>query len=170
MAHALLDQQTVLPPEPATGHDPQTGRDSQAELLHELAAFLVAPDAPRQTAELVGPDGARVAIPDAVYEALRQVVTALDAGLAITLAPHGMRLTTQQAADMLDISRPTLIKLLEAGEIPFTKAGRHRRVQLRDVLAYKEHARREREAILTEMTQDAEEFAAEVDGFDFLDD
>ena len=162
MAQALLDQQTVLPPEAAADHDAQT------ELLHDLARFFVAGDEPRQTAQLVGPDGVGVAIPDAVYEALRQVVTALDAGLAITLAPHGMRLTTQQAADMLDISRPTLIKLLESGKIPFTKTNRHRRVQLRDVLAYKEQSRVEREAILTEMTRDSEEFADHVDGFDFL--
>ncbi len=158
MSHALLEQQTVLPPEPDHGRDE----------LHRLAAlFEHAPTAGQ--AVLVGPDGVRVALPHSVYEALRQVVAALTEGLAITLAPHTMKLTTQQAADMLSISRPTLVALLERGEIPFEKVGRHRRVLLTDLLDYQQRARQQRKAILREMTQDAEDLQ-HVDGFEFLDD
>jgi hypothetical protein len=87
MSHARLEQQTVLPPEPDHGRDE----------LHRLAALFEHTPTAGQTV-LVGPDGVRVALPHSVYEALRQVVAALTEGLAITLAPHTMKLTTQQAS------------------------------------------------------------------------
>ena len=60
-------------------------------------------------------------------EALLQVAEQLSKGKAVLVAPCDTRLTTQDAADMLGVSRPTLVKLLESGKIPFTKVGRHRR-------------------------------------------
>ena len=60
----------------------------------------------------------------------------------MTFVPNSKQLTTQQAADILNVSRPYLIKLLEEGELPHTKTGRHRRVEARDVFAFK----RERDA------------------------
>ena len=80
-------------------------------------------------------------MPPEVFEILREVVEALAQGLAITIAPHQMILSTGEAADILGVSRPTLVRLLEAGEIPFEQPGRHRRVRLADVLAYRERAR-----------------------------
>jgi excisionase family DNA binding protein len=59
-------------------------------------------------------------------------------GKAVTVAPHNLQLTTQEAADLLGISRPTLVRLLERGDIPLTKPNRHPRVQLIDVLAYQQ--------------------------------
>ena len=78
-------------------------------------------------------------------------------GKAITVAPIDQLLTTQQAADFLGISRPTLVKLLESDEIPHESpgAGRHRRVRLRDVLDYQERKRSRRRLALDELTQDA---------------
>jgi excisionase family DNA binding protein len=72
---------------------------------------------------------------------LRDVVD-LSQGLAITIAPHQMILSTSEAADILGVSRPTLVRLLEAGEIPFLQPVRHRRVRLADLLAYHARARR----------------------------
>jgi excisionase family DNA binding protein len=137
-----LAERTVLPPE-----DP--GR------LGGVLAALTTRRA--QGAALVGPDGERLDVPPEVFEILREVVEALAQGLAITIAPHQMVLSTSEAADILGISRPTLVRLLEAGEIPYEQPGRHRRVRLADVLAYHERARRHRAAGLDQMVADAED-------------
>jgi excisionase family DNA binding protein len=108
-------------------------------------------------ARLVGPDGSQIDIPEELYSILRDVVAALSHGLAISIAPHNTMLTTQEAADLLNISRPTLVRLLTDGEIPHTMRGRHRRVMLRDILDYRERTRRERRQTLDEMAVDAEE-------------
>lgn len=92
--------------------------------------------------------GDQVELPAEVYKVLRQVVEALRQGLAVTVAPLTQTLTTQQAADLLGVSRPTLIKLLDLGKVPFERAGTHRRVLLRDVLAYREQRRAEQYAAL----------------------
>jgi excisionase family DNA binding protein len=76
-------------------------------------------------------------------------------GLAITVIPQRTMLTTQEAADLLGISRPTLVKLLKDREIPFEQRGRHRRLLLADVLAYQDRARRNREAELGALAEEA---------------
>ncbi len=69
----------------------------------------------------------------------------------------GTMLTTQEAADLLNISRPTLVRLLADGEIGYTMRGRHRRVMLRDVLDYRERTRRERRHVLDRLAAEAED-------------
>lgn len=108
-------------------------------------------------AALVGPDGTRVRVPAAVYDVLVQVITAMRAGRAITIAPLAQRLTTQEAAELLGVSRPTLVRLLEDGKIPFEQPGRHRRVRLDDLLAYQERCREERSLALDELVRATEE-------------
>ena len=105
---------------------------------------------------LVGPDGALLELPKEVSEILRVVVEALSRGLAITVAPHETVLSTSEAASILGVSRPTLVRLLESGEIPFEQPGKHRRVRLADVLAYHERARRRRASELDQLVADAE--------------
>lgn len=106
---------------------------------------------------LLGPDGEQVPLPEEVYNLLTDVVEAMREGKVITLVPHTQRLTSQEAADFLGVSRPTLVKILEEGKIPFEQPGRHRRVLFSDVLAYRDRLREERRAALTEMTQEASE-------------
>jgi excisionase family DNA binding protein len=142
MANALQEW-TLLPPEDASDLDTFIRRLSR---LREPAR-----------ARLIGPDDSVMDIPDELYEVLRDVVRALSQGLAISVAPHNTMLTTQEAADLLNISRPTLVRLLTDGEIPYTMRGRHRRVMLRDVLDYRERTRRERRQTLDQMAADAEE-------------
>lgn len=148
---SVLEQHTVLPP---------------AEPGPSLAAVRATLDT--QNATLVGPDGSPVLLPPEIYRVLRDVVEAMSQGLAITIAPHNTQLTTQEAADLLGISRPTLVRLIEAGEIPFELRGRHRRVMLADVVDYQQRLRTRRRATLAEMAHEAAEggsYEADTGGF-----
>ena len=78
-------------------------------------------------------------------------------GEAVTIASVHQRLTTQEAADLLGVSRPTLVKLLESGEIPFEQPGRHRRVRLTDVLSYRQRRSIQRRESLDRMIEIADE-------------
>jgi excisionase family DNA binding protein len=103
--------------------------------LLDLGRFL------QQHAEpglLLGPDGEQVPLPEEVYRVLAGVVDTMRQGKAITLVPHTQRLTTQEAADILGVSRPTLVKLLEEGKIAYEQPGRHRRILFTDLLAYQD--------------------------------
>jgi excisionase family DNA binding protein len=106
---------------------------------------------------LPGPDGEQVPLPEEVYRVLAEVVEAMREGKAITLVPRTRRLTTQEAADFLGVSRPTMVKLLEDGKIPYEQPGRHRRILFTDLLAYTGRQHADRRAALDRMTEDASE-------------
>lgn len=139
---AALEQHTVLPSE------------SSRPTLIAMSKLL---EPGHERARLVGPDGTAVELPDQVYQVLRDVAAAMSRGLAITVAPHNTLLTTQEAADLLSISRPTLVRLLTDGLIAFELRGRHRRVRLADLLDYQRTVRTERRKVLDQMTRDAED-------------
>lgn len=92
--------------------------------------------------------------------ALRLLVDALDQmarGNAVTLVPIHKELTTQEAADLLNVSRPHLVALLEGGAIPFQKSGSHRRVRFSDLQKYRELRDHKRRKALNDMTRVAHE-------------
>jgi excisionase family DNA binding protein len=101
--------------------------------------------------------GDQVEIPHEIYEVLVKAVEAMQRGLAVTITPSSLTLTTQQAAEILGITRPTLVKILDAGKIPFEKPGSHRRVRLQDVLAYKEVRKVEQYEALASIAASEEE-------------
>jgi excisionase family DNA binding protein len=111
---------------------------------------------PRRPA-LVDSDGHQLELPQPVFDALLQVATALADGRGVTVAPHHALLTTQEAADFLGISRPTLVKLLDSGDIPHQRPGRHRRVRLSDLVEYHDRARSERRAALDRLAAEGED-------------
>jgi len=78
-------------------------------------------------------------------------------GRTVTLIPLDSVVSTQQAADMLKVSRPHLVKLLEAGAIPFKKAGTHRRIELKDLLEYQDKLMRIRKKQLDFLAEQAQE-------------
>ena len=96
-------------------------------------------------------------LPRAALDLLRKLLAEMAQGNAVTIVPVHAELTTQEAADMLNVSRPYLVKLLTEEQIPYTMVGSHRRVRLRDLLAYKHNQEeRSREALekLAEQAQD----------------
>jgi excisionase family DNA binding protein len=102
-------------------------------------------------------DGASVALPPELRQLLADVVKTMRRGQAVTLAPLGQQLTTQKSADLLGISRPTLIKLLEQGYIPYETPGRHRRLRLNDVLAFQQLRRDEQRQALKDLAAESQE-------------
>ena len=131
---------TVLPPE-----DDAAFRDLVAQ-LDDLHA-----------AELVLAEGTRLPLPEPIADVLSEVAHPLARGQAVTVAPQHTTLTTQQAADLLGVSRPTLVKLLEAGELPYTQPGRHRRIRLTDLLTHRERNRTERKDGFDEVARISDE-------------
>ena len=131
--------------------------DALAQVIDFVAALAkkgVAAPEPRPA--LVGTGGRRLDVPVPVFEALVQVATAMAHGQAVTVMPHSMLLTTQEAADLLGISRPTVVRLLEAGEMPFEQRGRHRRIRLPDLLAYQQRMRKARRESIGRMQREGQ--------------
>lgn len=119
------------------------GRDDMAL----VAGFLSAHERVRGSAAspryaLVGVDEHdRIELPATVHQALKKVVAALNAGKAVTIAPQTMKLTTQQAADLLGVSRPTVVRLITDDTLPAERIGNRHRLLLDDVLSYREQRR-----------------------------
>ena len=126
--------------------------ESEEVQIRELNRMLQ-----RGTAALVGTHGDKVELPHSVYRLLRDIVRNMQLGRAIVLIPENQQLTTQRAADLLGVSRPHLIKVLESGGLPYHKAGSHRRIYLRDLTAYKSRRDAERKEALNRITREAYE-------------
>jgi excisionase family DNA binding protein len=133
-------------------HEPIALSESEVAQIRELNRMLQG-----GTPALVGVDGAKLELPDTVFRLLKDIVRNMKLGRAIVLIPEDQQLTTQRAADLLGVSRPHLVKLLEAGELPYHKAGSHRRVYLRDILAYERRRDAERKKALDSIAKEAYE-------------
>jgi excisionase family DNA binding protein len=112
--------------------DPISIPTAQENQIGDLRRLIQSGDA-----KLVGPDGRQIAIPQPLHDLLLVILRNLQSGNAISIVPEHRQLTTQRAANILGVSRPFLVGLVEAGEIPFHMVGRHRRIYLRDLLDYK---------------------------------
>lgn len=106
---------------------------------------------------LMSPSGEQFELPPTLFDVLRFVGETLASGNGVTVVPRGVKLTTQDAADFLGISRPTLVKLLESGMIPFETVGRHRRVLLSDLIDYQDRERAHRRAVLAQAARGNQE-------------
>jgi excisionase family DNA binding protein len=98
-----------------------------------------------------------IELPAGAVALLMDILEAMAAGRGVTIIPENAELTTVQAANLLNVSRPFLIKLLDEKAIPHRLVGRHRRVLMDDVMAYKSAIDREREAVLDQLTAEAQE-------------
>lgn len=102
-------------------------------------------------------EGERLVLPRAVVGLLSKILKEMSLGNAVTIFPIHAELTTQEAAEFLNVSRPYLVNLLESGDIAFTKVGTHRRVKFLDLQEYKRKRDAESEEALTELTQQAQD-------------
>lgn len=108
----------------------------------------------------IQPEGApeeTVSIPASAFRLLNGILAQMARGNAVTLIPVHAELTTQQAADLLSVSRPFLVEQLEKNSIPYRKVGTHRRIQCRDLMALKEEMDRNRLKTLDELAAQAQE-------------
>jgi len=120
--------------------------------LHEL--LLSERSLPETSLTLHGKSGKTeklMEVPPAIYRLLARMFSELGKGNAVTLIPIHAQLTTQEAADFLNVSRPFLVARLEAGEIPFHRVGTHRRVRFEDVVRYKDHIDQQRHKALEKL-------------------
>ena len=102
-------------------------------------------------------DGTDLLLPKSVTALLIKIMTEMAKGNAVTLTPIHAELTTQEAANLLNISRPFLIKLLDEGKLRFHKVGTHRRIKFTDLEAYREVREHERRTALEELAAQAQE-------------
>lgn len=136
--------------------------DTETDGIAEVRSFLAAHAArgsdvaPRYL--LVGSaEGEQVELPRPIYDALLLVAESLAAGRAVTVAPESKLLTTQQAADLLGVSRPTVVRLADAGVLPSERHGNRRRIRLGDLLAYRDERRDEQYAMLAATSVDVDD-------------
>jgi excisionase family DNA binding protein len=103
-----------------------------------------------------GPQEEAVALPRAAFELLVKILEEMARGNAVTLVPTQAELTTQEAANLLNVSRPFLVGLLDQGKIPFHKVGAHRRVRFQDLMAYKRKEEQRQEELMGELAAEAQ--------------
>ena len=138
----------------ALEREPITATDSERPVLSRIEGVL---GNVNRVPKLMSPNGEEIELPKSLSQVLRQLVYYLARGRAVTIVPLNRELTTQEAADILNVSRPYLIKLLEQGEIPFARTGTHRRIRVDDLMEYKKRRDAERRRGMAELTQMSQE-------------
>ncbi|MFY0992127.1 helix-turn-helix domain-containing protein [Halomonas sp. C05BenzN] len=135
-------------------HDAELTRLARASATELSQLLRERPESDRAHIKL---DGADLVLPRQALVLLRDLLTEMAQGNAVTILPTHAEVTTQEAANMLNVSRPHLVKLLEEGAIPFSRVGTHRRIRLQDLLAYKRQQEEVSEAALQELADQAQD-------------
>ena len=141
-----------LPDEPTT----QQAAEASGQLREVLGQLSDEADTVTLRPVATTPEGDEIVVPREAFELFVEVLANMAAGNAVTLVPVHAELTTQQAADLLNVSRPFLVKLLEEGEIPFRKVGTRRRVLARDLLDYQHRDEARRRAAADELSREGQ--------------
>lgn len=145
---------TAIIPGKSLSIEPLTGQEAESQSIKEIALILQQADS---QLKVVSADGEERIIPDVISQLLHQVVQAIASDQAISIVPQKKELTTQQAADFLNVSRTYLIKLLEQGDIPYIMVGTHRRVRFDDLMKYKQERDTKRRQMLDELIAESQE-------------
>ena len=148
----------ILDPQGLSERDRKALRKHRARLGEVADAKRRGPGRPRVTMHVqVGDSEEEVTLPPSLAKGIAAALAEVADGRAVHLAPVEEELTTQEAADLLNVSRPFLIKLLDEGSIPHRKVGTHRRVQRADVLVYRDAMYQASEVALQELADQAQE-------------
>ncbi len=142
----------TLHPQPLPDSESSALARASAEELSRLLEHM--PAAERARVQL---DGRYLILPRPALALLRDLLVEMAQGNAVTIVPTHAELTTQEAANILNVSRPHLVKLLEDGIVPFTKTGTHRRIRYQDLLAYREQRDQESRSALDELVTQAQD-------------
>ena len=142
-----------------TEADAQLARESLGRLSHYLAVSQPDQGNDVLSIRILADEqpGEEIVLPSSAVRLLKDILAEMAQGHAVTLLPVEAELTTQQAADLLNVARPFLIGLLEDGKIPFRLVGQHRRVRLDDILAYQRKDDEARRRAADELTADAQD-------------
>jgi len=138
-----------------TNLDPVTPTEKETTLARESSRRLSRYG--RRDLTIHVPHGGEVTLPASAVRLLVRLLSEMADGNAVTLVPIHAELTTQQAADLLGVSRPFLIKQMQDGLIPFRKVGMHRRILLKDLMDYKRDIDAKRHKVLDELVAQAQE-------------
>jgi len=154
---ATIDRVREVTPPLLNAHDRELVRLAQrcimASLDHSRAASI--------TLTTDTGEQAPVAVPPAALKSIGQLLGVMSEGRAVVLMPAEQELTTVEAANLLNVSRPFVIKEIEAGRLPHRKVGSHRRIVLEDLLAYAQHMRARQAGALDRMAANARELGLE---------
>lgn len=137
---------------------PPSAQDAaMARLSGQILSPLVQKKAPLTLKVREAGQDKPLELPAGAVALLMDILEAMAAGHGVTLIPENAELTSVQAADVLNVSRPFLIKLLDDNLLPHRKVGKHRRIRMEDVMAYKAKIDRERETILDQLAKEAQD-------------
>ncbi len=142
MTRSSLEQRSILP----TPADIEVAKASEPKIWDMIAAKK---SPPRYTVS--DSRGTSIELSEAVFKVLLEALRAMACGNAVMLAPIEAEVTTQQAAELLNVSRPFLVGLLEQGKIPFRMVGRYRRIKYQDILDYQARRSHRRKQAMGEL-------------------
>ena len=160
MATPITNFPETRSPTPA---DTEIARESSRQLSKILGSHSMRNDFPHFSLRVQADNKQEevIVIPSSALRLLNDILTQMALGNAITLMPVHAELTTQQAADILNVSRPFLIGLIDDGKIVCRKVGTHRRIRFDDLIAYKQKIDQQRMQALEELAHEAQELDME---------
>jgi len=142
MQTRTLEKPTTLPSEEDSNLAQRASRELAKQQPTELRVRL--------------DDGQELVLPRSATRLIVHLLTEMAQGNAVTIIPIHANLTTQEAADYLNVSRPYLIRLLEDGKIDYHKTGTHRRIRFQDLVRYQEASEKHRQEIMEELAAQAQ--------------
>ncbi|MFO0963672.1 MAG: helix-turn-helix domain-containing protein [Phycisphaerales bacterium] len=155
MSSSLLDMPSPVAP---TAADVRAAKDASQRLSHLLRGRTRGAKPPRLSISASGEKAGRerIELPPAAIQLLLRILADMAAGHAVMLIPVHAELTTQQAADLLGVSRPFIVRQVENGALKYRKVGTHRRILVQDLLDYKRAMDAGRMKALDELTAEAQ--------------
>lgn len=135
--------------------EPLTVTETDAAAVSKAATRLAAASRERQavTIEIQGDTATSVSLPPAAVDVMIKILSAMAEGQPVSFVPKQAEMTTGEAADFLNVSRPFICKLIDAGKLPARKVNRHRRIRFDDLLIFERASQKERMAALAALAE-----------------